>query len=227
MAYLLSIDASTVGCSVAVFQNSNLLACQETQVERSAAELLTTMIAEVTAQANIKISDLAAIAVAKGPGSYTGLRIAVSTAKGLSFGLDLPLISYSTLDGLVQQVKDKSVDFDLLCPMLDARRLEVYCALYDANSLLPITDITAEILHEKSFSELLKNKKVLFFGEGSEKCKSIFTSLNAKYLEEIIYPSAKYSGDLIFKKYQDMAFEDLILFEPFYLKEYMFKTKKP
>lgn len=226
MSKILSIDASTSGCSVALFKDNVLMSSSEIRMERSAAEYFTILIEQVLYNAKTKISELDAIAVAKGPGSYTGLRIAVSTAKGLCFVLNKPLISYTTLEGMVGQLFLKE-NFDLLCPMLDARRMEVYSAFYDAKTKENICEISADIIDEKSYFDLLEKNKILFFGEGSYKCRSILTHKNAHFLDTDIFPQASFSGSIIFEKFTEKIFENLISFEPLYLKEYLFKTKKP
>ncbi len=222
---ILSIDASTTGCSVALFDGPDLISCAESRIERSSAEMLTTLINNVLITSKVNKKDLDAIAVAKGPGSYTGLRIAVSTAKGLAFALDKPLISYGTLDVLVQQVY--GISQQMICPMIDARRMEVYAAFYDNSTKKRVSDVEAIIIDKQSFSDVLETNTVLFIGEGSAKCKEVIEHPNAKFVEEVLLPSAKYSGRICYEKYRSGDFEDLILFEPNYLKEYMFKTKKP
>ncbi len=222
---ILSIDASTTGCSVALFNGFNLISSAESRIDRSSAEMLTTLIDNVLKTAKVDKKELHAIAVAKGPGSYTGLRIAVSTAKGLAFALDKPLLSYGTLDLLAHQVFGFSGD--LLCPLIDARRMEVYSAFFDANSRQIASDVEAIIVDSNSFQDILDKNKVLFFGEGSAKCKELIIHPNAQFLSEVILPSAVFSGNICYEKYVSGDFEDLTLFEPNYLKEYMFKTKKP
>ncbi len=226
MSKILSIDATSSGCSVALFKDNVLMSSSEIRMERSAAEYFTILIEQVLHNAKTKMSELDAIAVAKGPGSYTGLRIAVSTAKGLCFVLNKPLISYSTLEGMVGQLFLEE-NFDLLCPMLDARRMEVYSAFYDAKTKEIICEISADIIEEKSYFDLLEKNKILFFGEGSYKCRAILTHKNAHFLGTDIFPQASFSGSIIFEKFTEKIFENLISFEPLYLKEYLFKTKKP
>lgn len=222
---ILSIDASTTGCSVALFDGPDLISCAESRIERSSAEMLTTLIDNVLYTCKVNKKDLDAIAVAKGPGSYTGLRIAVSTAKGLAFALDKPLLSYGTLDVLVQQIY--GISQQMICPMIDARRMEVYAAFYESSTKKIVSDVEATIVDNESFAEVLEMNTVLFIGEGSTKCKDVIEHPNAKFLEEVLLPSAKYSGRICYEKYCNGDFEDLIFFEPNYLKEYMFKTKKP
>ena len=222
---IISIDASTTGCSVALFNGSILVASAESRIERSSAEMLTTLIDNVLKTSKINKSELLAVAVAKGPGSYTGLRIAVSTAKGLAFALDKPLISYGTLELLAHQVF--GVSEQLICPMIDARRMEVFTAFFENKSKKQISDVSAIIIDSESFADILDMSTVLFFGEGSTKCQEVIRHPNAHYIEESIMPSANYSGKICFEKYTNRDFEDLTIFEPYYLKEYMFATKKP
>ena len=222
---IISIDASTTGCSVALFNGSILVASAESRIERSSAEMLTTLIDNVLKTSKVNKSELLAVAVAKGPGSYTGLRIAVSTAKGLAFALDKPLISYGTLELLAHQVF--GVLEQLICPMIDARRMEVFTAFFENKSKKQISDVSAIIVDSESFGDILDKSTVLFIGEGSTKCQEVIRHPNAHYVEEIIMPSANYSGKICFEKYTNGDFEDLTLFEPYYLKEYMFATKKP
>jgi tRNA threonylcarbamoyladenosine biosynthesis protein TsaB len=222
---ILSIDASTTGCSVALFDGDTLISSAESRIERSSAEMLTTLIDNVLSTAKVEKGDLDAIAVAKGPGSYTGLRIAVSTAKGLAFALDKPLLSFGTLEVLAHQII--GVSEELICPMIDARRMEVYAAFFENKTKKMVSEVEAIIVEAKSFGQTLDKHKVLFFGEGSAKCKDVIAHPNARFLDESILPSAAYSGKICFEKYTKGDFEDLTLFEPNYLKEYMFKTKKP
>ena len=169
------------------------------------------------------MGDVNAVAVSSGPGSYTGLRIGTSTAKGLCFALNVPLIAIDTLSILSAQVNSTNFERSLLCPMIDARRMEVYCSVSDANGSV-IQSIEAKVIDEKSFEELLNERRVIFFGNGAEKCRSVITHNNAFFLTGIT-PSAIQLGSMAFGKFEKGEFEDLFLFEPFYLKE--FKAKKP
>lgn len=224
MSLILAIDASTKGCSVAIFDQGELVTSAELFSDRSSSGMLTTLVSQAAGFANITLHDLDAIAVAKGPGSYTGLRIAVSTAKGLCFGLDKPLLSYNTLEAMTHQVIGVN---DLLCPMLDARRMEVYCALYEGNAKQEVSETQALIVDELAFSETLKGRKILFFGEGALKCKPLLEgNPNAIFTEEVIHPSARFAGKIIHKRFVAGDFEDLAAFEPFYLKEFMVAKPK-
>lgn len=188
--------------------------------------MLTTLIQNAVEHAGFELSDVDAFAVAKGPGSYTGLRIAVSTAKGLCFALEKPLIVVNTLEALALQVKDFFLDNYLFCPMLDARRMEVYCALFD-NNLNFIEPTQAKIIDADSFSEVLAAHPVVFFGDGAVKCEAIFgTNPNAIFPKNVIYPSAKTVGQLATRLFEQQQFEDVVAFEPYYLKDFMTTTPK-
>lgn len=188
--------------------------------------MLTTLIEHVVKMANLTYQDLSAIAVAKGPGSYTGLRIGVSTAKGLCYTLEKPLIAINTLEAMAYQIQltDHST---LLCSMIDARRMEVYCAVYEGITKKEVEPTQAKIIDETSFADLLENHKIIFFGDGAEKCQKVFEgNPNAIFLEQNIYPSAKTLGILAFEKFMNEDFEDVAEFEPYYLKEFMATTPK-
>jgi len=183
--------------------------------------MLTTLIHDVVVHSGFRLDDLDAIAVAKGPGSYTGLRIAVSTAKGLCFALEKPLIGINTLQAMTAQITDFYDDGYLFCPMLDARRMEVFCAVYDRN-LHEIEPTQAKIMDKDSFSELLKNNPVVFFGDGAAKCAALFEGYNnALFLKNPTYPSAKSVGRLATLRFESGVFEDLETFEPYYLKDFV------
>lgn len=221
---ILAIDASTTGCSVALFKERKVLISLVSRIDRSSAENLTLMIEQALRFGGAAYSDLEAVAVARGPGSYTGLRIAVSTAKGLAFGLDVPLIAYGTLHALCYQ-QEFTEGIDLLCPMIDARRMEVFCGFYDAGDKTGRGAVEAVLVKEDSFREILDNHKVLFFGEGSAKCKEVLLHPNARFVASVNYPSAEFACKIVSDKQEAGEFEDLVTFEPFYLKEYMFKNK--
>ena len=166
--------------------------------------------------------DLDAISVSKGAGSYTGLRIGVSTAKGLSYSLSLPLISVPTLQSMAFYMSQKKSNYDLYCPMIDARRMEVFSSFYDKGNN-QITEVRADIIDKDSYKKELENK-VLFFGDGANKCKDVLTSGNAYFLDNF-FPSATYMGILSLEKYNNKDFEDVAYFEPFYLKDFVVGKK--
>jgi tRNA threonylcarbamoyladenosine biosynthesis protein TsaB len=222
MAVILSIETSTSVCSAALHENGNLIACKELFTPHSAASQLAVQIQELLQETEIEIHQLAAVAVCSGPGSYTGLRIGTSTAKGICYGLNLPLIAVDSLWALASNVKDTAVT-DLLCPMIDARRMEVYCCLLDA-SFRSFAETHARVIDADSFNEILSHHFVLFFGDGAAKCREIIRHPHAAFADQV-YNSAGGMGRLAWQKFVKGEFEDLRLFEPKYLKEFVAKTK--
>lgn len=182
--------------------------------------MLTTLMRDSVAHAGFKLSDIDAIVVAKGPGSYTGLRVGVSTAKGLCYALDKPLIAINTLQAMALQLAP-FYPGHLFCPMIDARRMEVYAAVLDENNAF-VQPTQAVILNENSFENLLANHKLVFFGDGAAKCKPLFGQhSNAVFPEIDIKPSAKTIGQLGVIAFSNAQFEDVAAFEPYYLKDFM------
>lgn len=217
MSYILNIETATTNCSVSLSKEGEILVLKEDyNTNYSHAESLHVFIDEVIKEAGIKLSQLNAIAVSKGPGSYTGLRIGVSAAKGLCFSLDIPLISVDTLESLAHQV---SIENGLIIPLLDARRMEVYSAIFD-NKQQKIRTIEAEIITETSFSNYLNSSKVYFIGDGVEKIKTVINHPNANFIDGKM-PSSKNMCILSFDKYKKSDFEDVAYFEPFYLKDFI------
>lgn len=218
---LLSIDTSTRGCSVAVHADSTLLASYDLTTDKSSSSMLTTLIKSAVEHSGYFLKDLDAVAVAKGPGSYTGLRVGVSTAKGLCYALDKPLIAINTLEAMSLQVIPFFQGNALFCPMIDARRMEVYASVFDAdNNIVQSTE--AVIINENSFASLLNDHKIVFFGDGAAKCKAVFsTNDHAIFLNKEITPSAQTVGQLSLKSFVNNQFEDLASFEPYYLKDFM------
>jgi len=222
---ILAIETSTEVCSVALHNQGQLIADRESIEAYSHAERLAPLIDEILESNNIKRKDLAAIAVSAGPGSYTGLRIGTSTAKGLCYALDIPLITIGTLESMLESIDVDSSDH-FLCPMLDARRMEVYCLLADSDNNI-IEPTQAKIIDEDSFSDYLRNSKIIYFGNGSDKCKQVITSEKAIFIDDI-KPSAINIGKLAFNKYKANEFADLVNFEPDYLKAFrVIKAKNP
>lgn len=220
MAIILNLETATTNCSVSVAKNGKLLAIKEHDTPGySHSEQLHVFIEDVLKKGNLALSDLDAIAVSKGPGSYTGLRIGVSAAKGLCFALDLPLISIATLESMAHQVD--ATAFDFIIPVLDARRMEVYSAVYDKN-LIEIRETRAEIIEPDSFQEYGNKGKVLIAGSGAEKCKTLLTHKNLGF-DVTLIPSSKELGALSHKKFEKSAFEDVAYFEPYYLKDFILK----
>ena len=217
MALILNIETATTNCSVALAKNGKTIAlAEDNDKSYSHSERLHVYIQNVIDTAKIKLEDLNAIAVSKGPGSYTGLRIGVSAAKGLCYSLDIPLISVLTLEALVNQV---NAERGFIVPMLDARRMEVYSAIYNFKHNL-IRETRAEVLTEDSFKEELYNDTVTFIGSGVDKSKSIITHKNAKFIEDRL-PSAKEMSMLSYEKYKKSDTEDVAYFEPYYLKDFV------
>jgi tRNA threonylcarbamoyladenosine biosynthesis protein TsaB len=219
VALILNIETSTTVCSVALAKGEELIAIKEENKGYTHAEKITHFIEDVFKQSGKKYSELSAIAVSSGPGSYTGLRIGVSTAKGLCYALDIPLISVNTLKALAQSIKSITVsEKNLLCPMIDARRMEVYCSVFDS-SLNEILPVSAKVIDENSFTDLIKDRKMFFFGDGATKCMAVLAhQLNAVFIKDII-TSAASMVSMSQQKYLAKDFEDISLYEPFYLKE--------
>ncbi len=228
MGKILNIETSTRICSVALAVDGKVVAMQESAVKNSHARHITVFAEEVMYQSGMNFKDLDAIAVSKGPGSYTGLRIGVSTAKGFCYSLDKPLISVGTLralaNGMLLKMKSegKNPDDFLFCPMIDARRMEVYAAVYDS-ALRVLREVKAEVIDEKAFAEFLKGEKpLLFMGDGAPKCKEILTRISDKALFPEDFPaSAAYMAPLSEEKFTKGQFEDTAYFEPFYLKDFV------
>jgi len=221
--YILNIETSTKACSVAIHKNGNLIVLKESITENfSHSEKLLVFVEELIETSQIKLVDISAIAVSMGPGSYTGLRIGVATAKGLCYGLNIPLISISTLKSMSLGMSLK-MKADLFCPMIDARRMEVYSAFFDINNIRK-RGIQADILDSNSYKNELK-EKVIFFGDGSDKAKEVIKSKNAIFIADF-HPSANFIGMLSYQKFLNSDFEDLAYFEPFYLKDFV-AGKKP
>jgi tRNA threonylcarbamoyladenosine biosynthesis protein TsaB len=226
MSCILSIETSTDVCSVAVSDQGQIIFEKEEGKGPSHAILLGLFTNEAIEFLRIKNRKLDAVAVSCGPGSYTGLRIGVSEAKGLCYGLSIPLIAINTLKllafGTVNgRLADRS---ELLCPMIDARRMEVYDALFDFG-LNTIKAVSADIIDENSFANILKDNKIAFFGNGAEKCKNVLKHPNARFLGNI-YPKAANMMDLAEEAYKSKSFVDVAYFEPFYLKEFIATTPK-
>jgi len=216
MAYILNLETATKNCSVSLAKEGKTIFCKEMAEEGySHAERLHVFIEEILKENAINFSQINAIAVSKGPGSYTGLRIGVSAAKGLCYAAGIPLIAVDTLAVLANQVQ---VADGLIVPMIDARRMEVYSAVFDA-SHKKISEVKAEILSQESYNET--SEKVYFIGDCQEKCKTVLTKDNFIFLPEIVYPSANEMSKLSFEKFQNNEFEDVAYFEPFYLKDFM------
>lgn len=216
MARILSIETSTSVCSVAVHDSGELLSICEIIESGAHAERLMQLVLDAVGKAKLELSDLDAISVSEGPGSYTGLRIGVSTAKGLAFGLNLPLISINTLQALASAVVAE--EGTLIIPVLDARRMEIYREVFDSN-LNSVSRLDSEILEEGAFENFLKKGRVYFVGDGLEKLKPVVSSENATFLTDLTF-SATHLGKLAWVKFQKQDFADLAYFVPNYLKEF-------
>ncbi|MDF2435846.1 MAG: tsaB [Bacteroidota bacterium] len=228
MALILNVETATTSCSVSLAADGKIVSLKELDADYTHAENLTIFIEHVLNEAGVKLSALDAVAVSKGPGSYTGLRIGVSTAKGLCYSMNKPLIAINTLhsmaSGIIEQtgVTDQNI---LFCPMIDARRMEVFCAVYDIHKN-EIRPTAAEIIEPNSFEELLTSHPIYFFGDGSAKCKEVFAmNPNARFIEKISC-SAKYMVPLSEAAFNKKQFEDVAYFEPFYLKDFVAGKKK-
>jgi len=223
MALILGIETATKNCSVALFQNGIVIAEKEHISDGyTHAEQLTSFIEEIVKLTNITLKDIDAVALSKGPGSYTGLRIGTSTAKGLCYALEIPLIAISTLKAMAFGMA-KNEKTAIYCPMIDARRMEVFSALFDENNK-EIRSVQADVVDEQTYTKFLVNE-VLFFGDGALKCKEIINHKNAKFIEGI-YPSAKNLGILANAKFENKDFEDVAYFDPYYLKDFVAGKKK-
>ena len=222
MAIILCIETATTNCSVGLSVDGNIVSCKEDNgLQYSHAERLHVYIEDHLLEAQISMQQLDAIAVSKGPGSYTGLRIGVSAAKGLCFALDIPLIALPTLEILARQVK---IEKGLIIPMLDARRMEVYSTIF-STSFETLRETQAQILDEASFLDSLDKETVYFIGNSNDKFQEICKHKNAIFLEYKL-PSSKEMAALSEAKFKNSDFEDLAYFEPYYLKDFIGGKKK-
>jgi len=230
MANILLIETSTRVCSVGVARDGQLLALREDHsANYSHSALLTRFIESALKEAGLSAKELDAVAVSMGPGSYTGLRIGVSAAKGICYALDLPLIAIDTLRAMAWQCLDQKREIILqtgdgklpllLCPMIDARRMEVYHAIFN-EELKTIEPTQARIITDDSFSTLLKNHRMVFFGDGAEKCTALLQHENTTVFNDV-FPSVKGMVSAAFEKFSAEQFVDVAYFEPFYLKDFV------
>jgi tRNA threonylcarbamoyladenosine biosynthesis protein TsaB len=222
MALILSIETSARSCSVALHDQGQLIKTLEISEGQAHASKLAVLIQQILSTSGREMQQLKAVAVSAGPGSYTGLRIGVSTAKGLCFGLSIPLISIPTLKALAYWFRATNSGIAYFCPMIDAKRMEVYCEVFDAdmNVLRPVESI--EQIDNTTFAELLNRGKMLFLGDGAAKYKDVISHPNALFLNDA-YAKAEYLGELAFQKFSKNEFEDLVAYTPFYLKEFIAK----
>ncbi|MEQ7800588.1 tRNA (adenosine(37)-N6)-threonylcarbamoyltransferase complex dimerization subunit type 1 TsaB [Pedobacter sp. ASV1-7] len=225
MATILQLETATQVCSAAISINGETVALKEQMASNIHAGSLTLFIKDVMDTAGLKFTDLDAIAVSKGPGSYTGLRIGVSTAKGLCFALDLPLIGVDTLQMMSAGFLATQEGYEgSICAMIDARRMEVFTALFDTQ-LNYIGTTEAKIIDEHSFINELNAGKITFIGDGALKCAAVIQNANASF-SELNFNSAANMSKLAFKAYNNAEFEDVAYFEPFYLKDFVLTTPK-
>jgi tRNA threonylcarbamoyladenosine biosynthesis protein TsaB len=224
LATILHIESATLTCSISVAKDGNLLSIKESHDKSYVhSEKLVVYIDQALHEADLKPTGLDAICVTKGPGSYTGLRIGVSAAKGMCYGLNIPLLSVGSLESMAHWAKvnfeDEMIDATVICPMIDARRMEVYMQLFDAglNALKPVV---AEIIDEQSFASELEKGKVIFFGDGAQKCSDVITHPNAVFLADF-KSSSQGMMQLAEAKLAANQTEDVAYFEPYYLKDFV------
>jgi tRNA threonylcarbamoyladenosine biosynthesis protein TsaB len=216
MVFILSIETATKNCSVSLSKNGKTISCKEIAEQNfSHAEKLHIFIEEILKENNITLQDLNAIAVSKGPGSYTGLRIGVSSVKGMCYALNIPMIAIDTLTLLAKQI---IIEEGIIIPMIDARRMEVYTAFFDKEYAMQ-REVRADIIDENSYSEI--NTNVHLVGDGIVKFKEVLTNNKFIFHDTIIYPSANEMSNLAFEKYKKSDFVDVAYFEPYYLKDFV------
>ena len=225
MSRILCVDTSSFICSVSVFENLNLISYNFTEVEKSHSKFIIQLIDQSLKDAKIKINEVDAFAVSMGPGSYTGLRIGVSTIKGLCYSLEKPLISINTLEILSKSALNHINNYNdfFICPMIDARRMEVFIKMLD-NDFNEVEKDKALILDDKSFNDIGGGKSIYFFGDGSNKFQKITNNKNFHFIDNII-SSSKHMGELANIKYENKQFENLTTFEPFYIKDFFIVNK--
>ncbi|MFP3592085.1 tRNA (adenosine(37)-N6)-threonylcarbamoyltransferase complex dimerization subunit type 1 TsaB [Chryseobacterium sp. SIMBA_038] len=220
---ILYLETSSKNCSVAISDNEKLLCvCEEVSDNYKQSESLHTFVEWALEGAGISMKEIQAISLGKGPGSYTGLRIGASSAKGFCYGLKIPLVAINSLETMIEPFLNQNYDY--IIPLIDARRMEVYTAVYDGNTGKELSPTEAKVLDETSFEEF-RDKKVLFVGDGAKKAQEIIQLPNADF-NETIYPSAKYLVKKTLEKIENKEFEDIAYFEPFYLKDFHGVKKK-
>ena len=228
MERLILIETSTALCSAALAEDGVITSYRESSAPKAHASLTAVFIQEMLQEKGLTIADCDAVCVSKGPGSYTGLRVGVSTAKGLCFGSSKPMIAISTLDILVAQAQIPD-NLKYIVPMVDARRMEVYAAVYEiagqaGNDVRQITETAPAIIDENSYSDILEKGKVLFIGDGAGKCADVIKHPNATFVQ--CWPKASAMLEPAMKAYKEKRFEDVAYFEPFYLKEFVATVSK-
>lgn len=225
MSLILNIETATKNCSVGLSKDGKCIALKELAEQNfSHAEKLHVFIEELLQEANLKVEDLKAIAVSQGPGSYTGLRIGVSAAKGLCYALSIPLIAVDTLEVIARKINPEvSGENGIIIPMIDARRMEVFSAFFDVN-YTKIRDTKAEVIDASSYQEISETLHLV--GDGAMKFKDVLTDAKFRFYPEVEFPSATEMAIISHQKFQNNQFEDVAYFEPFYLKDFVLITKK-
>lgn len=222
---VICLETATNLCSVALCDNAGIITLRESIESKSHASVLTVFIQEILKENGLKAGDLEAVAVSKGPGSYTGLRIGVSVAKGIAYGASIPLIGIETTLSMFRGISEsRLINLDaesnsLFCPMLDARRMEVYYAIYDSEGN-KIKDISAEIINKDSFIKFPESQKIVFFGDGAKKCKEVINRENALFTDDFKM-SSSYMHRPVFEAISNQRYEDVAYFEPLYLKDFI------
>lgn len=227
MALILNIETSTNVCSAALAENGKVIDLKENFDGRTHASSLTVYIEQLFKDNKFSFDQIDAVSVSEGPGSYTGLRIGVSVAKGICYGQNKPLIAINTLKAMAKMALDSDIilpENSLLCPMIDARRMEVYSALFDLQTN-NIRETRAEVIEQDAYKKELHEHSIYFFGDGAKKCMDVIQHENAHYIDDI-YPSAKYMSELSNKLFKDGEFKDMAYFEPYYLKDFVATTSK-
>ncbi|MHA7112338.1 tRNA (adenosine(37)-N6)-threonylcarbamoyltransferase complex dimerization subunit type 1 TsaB [Sunxiuqinia elliptica] len=226
MALILNLESSTEVCSVSLSKNGKMIDYLENEEGQNHARLLSVYAEDLLRRNQLDFNQLDAVAISKGPGSYTGLRIGVSLAKGICYANQIPLIAISSLQAMSHHVSTNLSEFkiqastdSLFCPMIDARRMEVYCSLYNSSNK-EVQAVSAQIIEDDSFQELLQKQTVIFFGNGAAKCKAKINHPQAIFLDDV-KTSAQFMCSLSQKAYENNEFEDVAYFEPFYLKNFI------
>ena len=222
MTFILNIETSTKNCSVSIAKSGELISLKEiNNGHYSHAEMLHPLIKDALNESKLSVDQIDAVAVGKGPGSYTGLRIGVSAAKGICFANDIPLISINSLEILAHSI---DIDKGLIIPMIDARRMEVFSAIFD-HSFKMKRETKAEIIDENSFSESMKNHQIYILGDAAKKCEKIIINHNAIFINNK-FPSSREMAKLSYIMFENNTFEDVAYFEPFYLKDFIITKEK-
>jgi tRNA threonylcarbamoyladenosine biosynthesis protein TsaB len=224
LALILNIETSTTNCSVTLAENGKELVSCAINDGYKHSERLMSFVNQVFGESQRKLSDLNAIAISEGPGSYTGLRIGVSAAKGISYALDKPLIAINSLEIMASAVSLNHPGYDVYIPMIDARRMEVYTAVYSSD-LVVVERLSAIIIDENAFRDITETEKVIYFGDGADKCEHIFNNRKNFNLLKGIVPSSVDMASISYQKYTMSLFESVAYFEPNYLKDFHTNNK--